>query len=548
MNHQERSQIIDALLDGDISEADFLRIEAELTVDPDARREYYDRVRLTVLLETVAPEHIATSRSTPLLQLQRSHYWRHMLAAGCCAVTFAAFAVWHFTTRETDPRSVSVDPPQHSGVGRSAPTAIEAEASGFGVISGQSNALWLDAVAHSDGALVPGGTMHLASGLVQLELFSGVTVVVEGAAEFAVLSSMEMSVTQGKVRAHVPQAASGFRIHTQDGDVVDLGTEFAIDVSSIHTDVHVLDGDIEWHDAAKGMQRLEKGDGLRSSGDTPPMRLAADAGLFISDAELRDQINQERKRRRDRWMQNSPTRNDDPRLLAWYRIGANDPWSRRLTNQAAGRSTATGEAAIVAASRSADRWGVVDGALDFSPTGSRVRMMIPGEHRCLTLLCWVRINSLDRWYNSLFLTDGHDLHEPHWQIMEDGRLFFSVKKRDTWDKMKGERDKHIFYSPPFWNSSLSGKWLMLATVYDVDAAQVTHYLNGQQLSQEAVPHEYLVESVTIGNASLGNWGMPERSDPHFAVRNLNGTMDEFALFGAALSPEEIAKLYEDGRP
>jgi hypothetical protein len=89
---------------------------------------------------------------------------------------------------------------------------------------------------------------------------------------------------------------------------------------------------------------------------------------------------------------------------------------------------------------------------------------------------------------------------------------------------------------------------MIATVYDVDARSVTHYLNGQQLSVELIPEEYLVQTVSIGSASLCNWGLPERDEPRFAVRNLNGSLDEFALFKAALSAEEIRKLYDDGNP
>ena len=78
--------------------------------------------------------------------------------------------------------------------------------------------------------------------------------------------------------------------------------------------------------------------------------------------------------------------------------------------------------------------------------------------------------------------------------------------------------------------------------------KVTHYLNGELLSREAIPEEYLVEPVTIGNASIGNWGDPIRDEPRFAVRNLNGSMDEFALFEAALSADEITELYDHGKP
>ena len=63
--------------------------------------------------------------------------------------------------------------------------------------------------------------------------------------------------------------------------------------------------------------------------------------------------------------------------------------------------------------------------MDFSATGSRVKVNVAQELTSLTFMAWVKIDSLDRWHNSLFLTDGHELNEPHWQIMDDGRLFFS---------------------------------------------------------------------------------------------------------------------------
>lgn len=60
--------------------------------------------------------------------------------------------------------------------------------------------------------------------MVQLELFSGVSLVVEGDATFTVISPMEVAVARGKVRARVPEPAHGFRIRTDEGEVEDLGT------------------------------------------------------------------------------------------------------------------------------------------------------------------------------------------------------------------------------------------------------------------------------------------------------------------------------------
>jgi hypothetical protein len=58
-----------------------------------------------------------------------------------------------------------------------------------------------------------------------------------------------------------------------------------------------------------------------------------------------------------------------------------------------------------------------------------------------------------------------------------------------------------------------------------------------------------VESINIGAASICNWSEPMyRTDPKFVVRNLNGSLDEFAAFSSALSADEIMNLFRTGNP
>ena len=52
----------------------------------------------------------------------------------------------------------------------------------------------------------------------------------------------------------------------------------------------------------------------------------------------------------------------------------------------------------------------------------------------------------------------------------------------------------------------------------------------QQITQDSIADEYAVDAVRIGVASIGKWNEPTRQDPHFALRNLNGAMDEFTIF------------------
>jgi hypothetical protein len=57
-----------------------------------------------------------------------------------------------------------------------------------------------------------------------------------------------------------------------------------------------------------------------------------------------------------------------------------------------------------------------------------------------------------------------------------------------------------------------------------------------------------VNSLIIENAQIGNWGLPTREEPEFAVRNLNGSLDEFTIYQSALTPVEVSSLYHSGKP
>jgi hypothetical protein len=428
-----------------------------------------------------------------------------------------------------------------------APEKTEPSARGFGVLTGVDGAVWESHPELAQGDLLPAGEIRLQAGVAQLELFSGVTIVVEGSAVFEIHSAMEMSVFHGKMRANVPEPAHGFRIRSLDGEVVDLGTEFAVNITSNKSEVHVIDGSVEWHRSnTTNKQLMIKGEALSSTLGGNEERMPAKAGDFVGMRELNERLSDGRSSRHDEWLAFTRELSRDPRLVAYFPMSQPGHWHRKLDNEALVRLAAT-DGAIVGAKRSVDRFGQPNGALDFSSTGSRVRLDVSQELTALTFLAWVKIDSLDRWYNSLLLTDGHELNEPHWQIMNDGRLFFSVKRREA-DQAKQLRDKHIVYSKPFWTPAMSGKWTQIATTYDAANYTVTHYVNGRKFHAEILPENMRVDRVKIGPATLGNWSEPTRHEAGFSVRNLNGSIDEFAIFSEALSAAEIAGLYQKGRP
>lgn len=405
---------------------------------------------------------------------------------------------------------------------------------GFAVLSHGVDPVWTDKVP-AEGEFLTAGKLELESGLVQIEFLTGVLVVIEGETTIEIVSANEMHLLQGKLRAHVPAPAIGFQIHTPQGTVVDLGTEFALNLNNDSAELHVIDGEVEWHGRSQPEILLTTGKGLLFSENTA-RAIHANPDLFTGPSKLSRMVTKRQNERFGQWLVHSRALANHPDLLAYFPLESIEPGTRELRVRQGGSLSG----AIVGAKMVAGRWPGKK-ALDFSPNGSRVRTYIPGKHTGITYSVWAKIDSLDRQYNALFLTDNYGYGKPHWQLLEDGRLFFSVGIG------KG-KFHHIFHSPAVWNHSKTEQWLHLVTTYDVATRTCVHYLNGGEISRETAPPEKGVDTLTIGHSQIGNWGLPTRDDPSFAVRNLNGRMDEFAVFKSVLSPQEVKELYENGKP
>ena len=84
----------------------------------------------------------------------------------------------------------------------------------------------------------------------------------------------------------------------------------------------------------------------------------------------------------------------------------------------------------------------------------------------------------------------------------------------------------------------------LAVVYDADAHQATHFVDGAVGSRESLRFEL---PLRIGNADIGNWSIGPHSSI-YPVRRFTGRMDELAFYGRALADRDIRELYDLGTP
>ncbi len=388
------------------------------------------------------------------------------------------------------------------------------------------------------GAPLEPGWLRLKSGLVQIVFYSGARVVIEGPTDLQIISPSEASCRSGRLTAEVPPQAKGFRVGTPQMSVTDLGTAFGLEVKEPRTELHVFKGSVEFQPVVgTGKQTLQEGGGAVTENSRPPWLIAADPSAFASLFNLEAKSVVAESLRSDQWRAANDRLNRDPSLLVHFDFEHGTPSDWRLPN-ASSRGSAVSDGTIVGCQWVEGRWPDKH-ALEFRNVSDRVRLSVPGEFEVLTLAAWVRVQGLDRQFNSLFMCDGFEAGTAHWLIRKDGVLGLTAIGA-------GSGNYQICASPPVLALDQFGVWLHLAVVLDGNAKRVVQYVNGLPVSEKPLN---INPPFRIGAAELGNWnarGFPD-NDPSL-IRNFGGAMDEFCLFSRALNAAEIRALYSAGKP
>lgn len=91
----------------------------------------------------------------------------------------------------------------------------------------------------------PTGLHRLQQGYIRLGYENGTEVIVQGPATIQIDDDNRLNLTDGIASAYVPETGHGFTIATPAGDIIDIGTEFGVQVvDSFNTEVHVLTGEV----------------------------------------------------------------------------------------------------------------------------------------------------------------------------------------------------------------------------------------------------------------------------------------------------------------
>ena len=109
-------------------------------------------------------------------------------------------------------------------------------------ITDSEQAIWANE-GFDPAAALTAGTWTLQQGIAELTFQNDAQVILEGPSTIMLFDGKHVMLEQGALTARVNRRALGFRVSTPTADILDLGTEFGVQVNASDvSEVHVFDG------------------------------------------------------------------------------------------------------------------------------------------------------------------------------------------------------------------------------------------------------------------------------------------------------------------
>jgi hypothetical protein len=225
-----------------------------------------------------------------------------------------------------------------------------------------------------------------------------------------------------------------------------------------------------------------------------------------------------------------------PRVRVYYTFDDQEPGDRMLVNQAGTSSLQDG--AVVGSRWTQGRWRD-KGALNFGRPSDRVRFSVEGDAKAMTFVSWVRFDRVTGRPQVLLSPDSSADGLPHWRVDEKGKLQLQVPVNG------GKGHESVVSTPPVLSRKSQGRWHHLATVIDAESKKVSHFVDGKPAGSSKLKAK---PDLRLGRVQLGNSEAVKDPKAKVTPSFLTGRMDEFVIFADALSADEIANLFEVGKP
>jgi hypothetical protein len=259
LDRDELLRLVERLVVATITPEEQQRLEEILKAHPDARRLYFAYLDLDLGLRALRPNRpgeIPPPVSFPVQPAAVSDVRRSGLGSsalgviiGVAAGTLVAAALLLFLAwRGTAPPARS---PRTAGDWLA--TSPEADVQDVATLLFADECRWqTEGRDPVEGQRLARGELHLVQGLALVRFDGGAAALLSGDVRLELETRGSARLHRGRLTVRAPDEAVGFTVRTPASDVVDLGTEFAVQVApSGATELHVLDGAVEYRKPAE---------------------------------------------------------------------------------------------------------------------------------------------------------------------------------------------------------------------------------------------------------------------------------------------------------
>jgi hypothetical protein len=544
MNEERLDYLLDRYFDEALTTEERAELETLLLSWPQARELFWKRARFNGMLRRRGRESWgrkwALGEAEKGTRVSRWRAWwsvwtRPLRPVGWWPVAGVAL-ILVLVVMNQGKRSVNA--PAMTSAFPAQPTATAPETQGVATILRAVGVSWTGKERLAGNVLMP-GWLKFERGWVELQFHRGARVVIEGPAEFELITDMQARCLLGKVRAEVPPPATGFEVLSPNVRIVDRGTSFGLEVERDGpAEVHVFSGRVDLTTASspQTLRELGQGNSVRVDRTGTLSDIPNGTHDFTSTDALEKDASAMMAARFKEWHEYSESLRADPSLVVQYMF---DSLAERRLQNLAPEATLQSHGTVIGCGTAEGRWPGKR-ALDFKQIGDRVRLSLPYQYKEMTCITWIRLDGMERYYSALLMSGDAAVGELQWQIRSNGQLLFGKRKEEGWGSGK------LFGadSTPVLSLQRCGSWMQLALVYDSRAKTLTHYLDGQPVATKQMDAQ---PPLATGALEIGNW-TPTVGEPMEPIRAFNGRMDEFLVFSRAWRPEEILRHWEAGRP
>lgn len=476
---------------------------------------------------------------------RRQRTWNPWLAvAGFAVVAVGVFLAVQQSNLGTKP--VVPPTPLSGGLPVSSPA--------IAMLSHVVEAAWADGEPDRiEGAELPTGWLRLALGTVQVDLFSGARLFVEGPAQLELRSPNEAFLLSGKVACELNDSARGFRLLTPGLTVVNQGNSFGVKVSeSGEQEVHALEGKVTIGRTGESGTSQILAKQARRLDDTGFSETPFRPEEFPAFDRVREREQAEAARLLLAWRAAADALDTDPALRVHFNFEEQSPLDATLRNRVRGDGAGS-DGQIIGARWAQGRWPG-KGALEFRGRGQRVLLRLPGTHTSLTLLAWMRVDALPQPVTTLLATDEPpredanggkptpaDVRPVRWELKANGQLGFNLFS----GLVSGQAQWNTLPAPPLLTPERHGQWLCLATVLDAARGELTHFINGVAVARHKPPSG---PPLALTHLSLGNLSVTDAEARAGVNYGFFGAVDELLVATRSFSAAELRRYYEVGRP